>query len=192
MEIGAFSILLHPGLNNLRVDATDQLPAFGGIHAVEIYNHNTYQSGASNADGAYMVDGLLEQGRRILVNAGDDSHFAFPADRFGGWVEVWSETLDPQSLLASLKSGYYYSTQGPRFERLEQEGDELRVSTSPVHTIAMGGPGKHWLDASSVFDEAGSLIREGTFDLAPFRGSYCRVTAVDSKGRRAWSNPVWP
>jgi hypothetical protein len=30
------------------------------------------------------------------------------------------------------------------------------------------------------------------FDLAPFRGSYCRVTVVDVAGRRAWSNPIWP
>jgi hypothetical protein len=32
-----------------------------------------------------MLDGLLEMGRRLLVNAGDDAHFGHPADRFGGW-----------------------------------------------------------------------------------------------------------
>jgi hypothetical protein len=133
---GAFVVLLHPGLNNLPLDATEGLPGFDGVDAVEIYNHNTFGSIPDRAHGEYMVDGLLERGRRILINAGDDSHFAFPADRFGGWVEVWAETLDPPALLASLKSGSYYSTQGPQIERMELDGERLRVSTSPARDCA--------------------------------------------------------
>jgi hypothetical protein len=191
-DAGAFVVLLHPRLNNLPVDATDRLPAFDAIDAVEIYNHNNFRSAPDRADGAYMVDGLLERGRRILINAGDDAHFAFPGDRFGGWIEVWAETLDPSALLASLRSGSYYSTQGPRIERLELDGDRLHVSTSPAHAIALGGAGDHWLDGSSVLDQHGGLVSDATFDLAAFRGSYCRVTVIDADGRRAWSNPIWP
>ena len=51
------------------------------------------------ANGAYMLEGLLEKGRRMLVNAGDAVHFVHHLDRF---------------LLESLKTGRYYSTQGPR------------------------------------------------------------------------------
>jgi hypothetical protein len=47
-----------------------------------------------------------------LVIAGDDAHFGHPLDRFGGWVEVHSEGLDPEARLGSLKTGRYYSTQG--------------------------------------------------------------------------------
>jgi hypothetical protein len=159
---------------------------------VEIYNHNTFGSQPDRADGAYMVDGLLERGRRILVNAGDDAHFAFPRDRFGGWVEVWAETLEPPALLAGLKSGSYYSTQGPQIERLALDGERLNVSTSPAHAIALGGAGDRWLDATTSLDEDGGLVSEATFDLSAFQGSYCRVTVVDTEGRRAWSNPVWP
>lgn len=191
-DAGAFVVLLHPRLNNLPVEAADRLPAFDAIDAVEIYNHNNFGSAPDRADGAYMVDGLLERGRRILINAGDDAHFAFPGDRFGGWIEVWAETLDPSALLASLKSGSYYSTQGPRIERLELDGDRLHVSTSPAHAIALGGAGDRWLDGSSVLNQHGGLVSAATFDLAAFRGSYCRVTVVDADGRRAWSNPIWP
>jgi hypothetical protein len=191
-DAGAFVVLLHPRLNNLPLDATDRLPGFDAVDAVEIYNHNNFGSTPDRADGAYMVDGLLERGRRILINAGDDAHFAFPADRFGGWIEVWAETLDPSALLAGLKSGSYYSTQGPRIERLELDGGHLQVSTSPAHAIALGGAGDRWLDGRSVLDQNGGLVREGTFDLSAFRGSYCRVTVIDADGRRAWSNPMWP
>ena len=53
---GAFLVLLHPGLNNLPLDAVDRLPAFDAIDAVEIYNHNTFGSAPDRADGAYLVD----------------------------------------------------------------------------------------------------------------------------------------
>ena len=135
---------------------------------------------------------MLERGHQILINAGDDAHFAFPRDRFGGWVEVWAETLDPSGLLAGLTAGSYYSTQGLRIECLELDGDSLQVSTSPAHAIALGGAGGRWLHGSSVVDENGGLVSEGTFDLSRFRRSYCRVTVIDVQGRRAWSNPIWP
>ena len=191
-EAGAFVVLLHPGLNNLPLDTVDRLPAFDVVDAVEVYNHNTFGSQPDRADGAYMVDGLLERGRKVSIAAGDDAHFAFPRDRFGGWVEVWAEALEPSALVASLKSGSYYSTQGPRIEALELDGDRLRVKTSPAHAIAVGGAGDRWLDATTVLDEGGDPVSEGTFDLSAFAGSYCRVTVIDADGRRAWSNPIWP
>jgi len=185
-------VLLHPALNHLPVEAAGRLPAFGALDAVEIYNHSTYGSAPDRADGAYMVDGLLDRGRHISIAAGDDAHFAFPADRFGGWIEVWAEDLEPDALLASLRAGTYYSTQSPRLERLERDGDRLEVATSPVRAIALGGPGDRWLDGITVLDEDGGEVDHATFDLSAFKGSYCRVTVVDGAGRRAWSNPIWP
>jgi PHP domain len=132
-ELGAFIVLLHPGLNNLPLAAVDDLPGFDAIEAVELYNHGlTTGPQIDGAGGAYMLEGLLESGRRVNVTAGDDAHFKTFADRFGGWVEVHAEALDPAALVKSLKSGAYYSTQGPRIERLMLEGDELRVATSPA------------------------------------------------------------
>ena len=95
-ETGAFVVMLHPGLNNLPLAAADRLPALDAVHAVEVYNHHLATLAHPDAaNGAYMLDGLLEGGRRLLVNAGDDAHFDDPKDRFGGWIEVHSEHLDP-------------------------------------------------------------------------------------------------
>jgi predicted metal-dependent phosphoesterase TrpH len=184
-DAGAFVTLLHPGLNNLPLEAVTDAP----IDAVEIYNHNTAAAHPERAEGGYMADGLLERGRRLLLTAGDDAHFLFDGDRFGAWVEVHAVALDPAVLLAALKAGTYYSTQGPRIERLELDGHRLHVATSKVASIAIGGGGDRWQDAT---EQRGSAITEATFDLTAFRGSYCRVTAVDSGRRRAWSNPIWP
>lgn len=190
-ELDAFVVLLHPRLNNLDVAAAERLPYFEAVDAVEIYNHNNFRTNPDSGDGSYMVDGLLERGRRVLINAGDDAHFEYPADRFGGWVEVWADALDPEALLKALKAGAYYSTQGPRLERLELDGTTLRAETSPAHAIALSGAGERWLDGESVFDEHGGVVAEAAFDLSRFKESFCRVTAIDADGRRAWSNPIW-
>ena len=110
-DLGAFVVMLHPGLNNLPLAAAGGLP---DLDAVEVYNHNCAIAATSDrAYGAYMLDGLLERGRKVLVNAGGDAHFGHPLDRFGGWAEVHCDRLDPGALVESLKAGRYYSTQGP-------------------------------------------------------------------------------
>jgi histidinol phosphatase-like PHP family hydrolase len=189
---GAFVVMLHPGLNNLPLAAVATLPAFDAVHAVEIYNHNLAMSaGTDRAHGAYMLDGLLEQGYRVLVNAGDDAHFGHPADRFGGWIEVYCDQLDPDALLNAIKAGRYYSTQGPALRELLVDGNQLHVEASEVYAIGITGSGERWQSGTERIREQGASIT-ADFDLSPFQGSYCRVTVVDSAGRRAWSNPIWP
>jgi hypothetical protein len=189
-EVGAFLVMLHPGLNNLPLAATDGLPALDTIHAVEVYNHNGAMAAIPDgAHGAYMLDGLLEKGHGLLVNAGDDAHFGHPLDRFGGWVEVHCDRLDPDALLGALKAGRYYSTQGPTLREMLVDGDGLRVASSEAYAITLTGGGDRW---QSGQERTGEPITEAEFDLALFRGSYCRVTVVDAAGRRAWGNPIWP
>lgn len=192
-EGGAFVVMLHPGLNNLPLASSPGLPAIDAVQAVEIYNHSMAAGPfADHAQGAYMLDGLLERGRKLLVNAGDDAHFNHPSDRFGAWVEVHCERLDPDALLDSMKAGRYYSTQGPALRELVVDGDRLHVETSEAYGIALGGGGDRWLSAAYRTSQNGDPITEADFDLAPFHGSYCRVTVVDPSGRRAWGNPIWP
>ena len=190
---GAFVTLLHPGLNNLPLAACDGLPAFEAIHAVEIYNHTMATGAAADrANGAYLLDGLLEQGRRLSVVAGDDAHFGRPDDRFGAWVEVQADRLETDALVAALKAGRFYTTQGPRLHVLRVDGDRLRVQTSDVRMIGLTGGGDRWQRGAERTGDDGVTIAEAEFDLTPFRGAYCRVVVIDGNGQRAWSNPIWP
>ncbi len=189
---GAFVVMLHPGLNNLPVAAAEGSLALDAVHAVEIYNHNGAMAAIPDrADGAYMLDGLLESGRKLLVNAGDDAHFGHPRDRFGGWIEVHSARLDPDLLLASMKAGRYYSTQGPSIRELIIDGNKLLVKTSEAYAINLTTGGDRWQSGDERHDQTGN-ISEAEFDLTPFRDSYCRLIVVDPTGKRAWSNPIWP
>jgi hypothetical protein len=192
-DLGAFVVMLHPGLNNLPLAVAEGLPTLDAVRAIEVYNHHLATlANPDGANGAYMLDGLLEKGRRLLVNAGDDAHFDDPKDRFGGWVEVHCDRLEQDALLASLKAGRYYSTQGPSFRELLLDGERLRVETSDAYAITLTGGGDRWQSAEERRSGRGEPIAEADFDLTPFRGSYCRLTVIDPDGRRAWSNPIWP
>ena len=72
------------------------------------------------------------------------------------------------------------------------DGDRLRVRTSEAYAISLTTGGDRWQSGAERHSEGVSPVTEAEFDLAPFSGSYCRVTVVDSAARRAWSNPIWP
>jgi hypothetical protein len=63
---------------------------------------------------------------------------------------------------------------------------------SEVYSIVLSGAGDRWQRTTNRVSENGGAIVKADFDLAPFLGCYCRVTAVDRSGRRAWSSPIWP
>ena len=185
---GAFLCLLHPGLNDLRPDVAARLP----LHAVEVYTHQSWIYRPDTAIAAPFLDALLADGRRLHAVAADDAHFRDGPDAFGAWVEVFATACEPDALLAALKAGAYYSTQGPRIERLALDGETLHLACSPCARVLLTGPSRLWRRWRWRLAAAGEPpLAEAAFDVSAFRGGFCRVTLVDEAGRRAWSNPVW-
>jgi hypothetical protein len=146
-------------------------------------------------DGFYLLDQLLNEGQRLTAIATDDAHFEFgEIDAFGGFVMAKAEALDPDALLAALKSGQFYSSQGPRFRDIDVTLKEVRVECSPVDTIAiltgtsrgLNVTGRHI--TSAVFDIASSL-QKAWVQTKP--DPWFRIAIIDRDGRRAWTNPIW-
>lgn len=179
---GAFVAIAHPQWSGLTVaDATSITAA----HAVEIYNHGCL-AGADRADGAAILDQMLADGRRIDLIATDDAHFHEP-DHFGGWVMVRAMENTPEALLAALKAGHYYASQGPELRDVRVFADRVEVACSSVRSIIVQG---HGMAAKAVH---GHAMTRGTVPLARCVGSpYLRVTVIDHAGKKAWSNPVYP
>jgi hypothetical protein len=182
---GAYVVLLHPGLTNFLDFGA--LPA-EHLHAVETYNVNAALPWPDQAEGRYAADALLARGHRLHVTAGDDAHWHDPRDRFGAWVEVRAERLDPEDLLAALHAGAHYATQGPRIEDVEVRGDRVRVTCSAARAVALTGI-HGWRSDVAIGEPT---LREAELDLAKLRSPYWRLTVTDEAGRRAWTNPVWP
>ena len=181
---GAFVGIAHPAWYGLTVDDAESLVS--AAHAVEVYNETCAQLN-DRGDSWYLCDLLLARGHRLHAYAADDAHFKARPDRFGAWVQVRAEALEPEALLAALKAGHFYSSQGPEIRHLAIEGDQLRLECSPVRAVFVSGRGSR---ARSALAPSGDLT-SCVISIAPFAGVQCRVTVVDRAGRRAWTNPIY-
>ncbi len=184
MAAGAFVTVAHPQWYTL---TEADILSLGEFHALEVFNgvaadHN------DRPDGWHMADILLSRGVGFTVTAADDFH-GFPGmwDFQRGWVWVKSEELSPESLLASLKNGAYYSSTGPQIHDVTlSENGLMTVSCSPAERVFVTGRGP------AVVSVGGRGLTRVELDLSKFANSpYGRVTVRDARGGRAWTNPFW-
>ena len=185
---GAFIGIAHPAWSQLTIE--DGL-AIDTAHSVEIYNHGCAVEN-DRGDGWYLHDQLLNEGKRLSAYATDDAHFKNP-DYFGGWVNVKAQSLDPDALLAALKAGDFYSSQGPELHSISLKGKLIDITCSPVGTITVV------CGNSRSCVKMGKAITSASFDLAKLETGWLlkkpspwfRITAIDHAGKRAWSNAYW-
>jgi hypothetical protein len=179
-EAGAFVALAHPHWSQLTVEDGLSVEA---AHAVEVYNHKS-QIEVDRGDGLVLLDALLHEGRRLGVIASDDSHW-HAMDGFAGWVMVRAEANEPEALLAALKRGASYASQGPEIREVVRDGDVLEVVCSPASSVILAGTGT-WRQRV-----LGARLTRVRLPIEPERGGWRRLIVRDALGRRAWSNPLW-
>lgn len=179
VDAGAFVAIAHPQWSSLTVEDGRALAM---AHAAEIYNHSCHVE-CRRGDGAALVDALLNEGRDVTAIASDDAHFKND-DACGGWVMVKAEENEPGALLAALKQGRFYASQGPTIHAAEISGGALQVECSPAVSVAAVGRGCR---AASVHR---TQITRAEIDLGRFAGDWFRFVVTDAAGRSAWSNPV--
>ncbi len=183
LAAGAYVAVAHPAWYML---TEADITSLGPVDAIEVYN-GTSDDHNDRADSWYMMDLMLMRGHHYFACATDDAHCR--PERYDvarGWVQVKSEMLTPEALLAALKAGAYYSSTGPEIYDIQVEpGRRVLVRCSPASRVFVTGSTYH---AASVY---GNGITEAELPLDNFDSPYCRVTVRDSCGGRAWSNPIW-
>ena len=178
---GAFVAVAHPQWSGLTLADARAITA---AHAVEIYNHGC-ATGCDRPDGFAIADLLLTEGRKLSLIATDDAHFYEP-DHFGGWVMVKAEENTPDALLAALKAGAFYSSQGPELRDVYLDGDHVVIESSAVVSAVAIGKGT---GAKAVH---GHSMTRSEVPLQRLNDSpWVRVAVIDAAGKRAWSNPIW-
>ena len=180
-EAGAFVTIVHPAWYGLTAEDAAMIP---DAHAIEVYNHTSAVK-TDRGDGTALFDQLLAQGRRITACATDDAHFSEP-DHFGGWVMVKAEANEPEALLAALKAGHFYSTQGPELRDVRVEDGHLIVESSAVVSVVALG---HGTGAKAVHGH--SMTRAEVPLDRVLNSPWIRAAVIDAAGKRAWSNPIW-
>jgi hypothetical protein len=179
LAAGAFVAIPHPAWYGLTRADAESIP---GAHAIEAYNH-TSEVRTQRGDGLQLADQLLAAGRDLTLIAVDDAHFHCD-DAFGGWLMVKAEANEPEPLLAALKAGAFYATQGPEIRDVAWSATHVTVRCSPAAAIIVTGRG------SRATQRLGTDLTEARLPLdALAPGGTARITVVDAAGRCAWANP---
>ncbi len=155
------------------------------IAGIEVYNTSTRYIGKEY--NMQLWDETLDAGKNYSALAVDDVHRE--TELFRGWSMLACEPTQ-EKILAALREGGFYSTEGPEFTSLTFEKGIFQAEFTPcqkaiIITNKCGGFG--------LFNEAngGEDITTISFDTAKLsKGSYLRCQICDGNGRFAWSNPI--
>ena len=98
---------------------------------------------------------------------------------------VKAETNEPEALLGAIKSGLFYSSQGPEIHEFAVSGGEAHIACSAVANIALVGRGTRATHRFAPQQTRASI------STARFAGDWFRLVVTDAAGKSAWSNPVW-
>ncbi|NLE28670.1 MAG: hypothetical protein GX629_03250 [Phycisphaerae bacterium] len=172
-------ILAHPHWMGNTLDDAIKYP----FHGVEVYNHVCRWSNGKS-DGAFVWDSMLIQGRNVLGFASDDTHGG--NCWHGGWIVVNAKSRTVDEIMSAIRAGNYYSSCGPDFHKIEFDGQQVHVETSPVSAIRLVGPRG---EGKRLGNCENNTITHGTFEIPP-NWSYARLEIEDEPGRRAWSNTL--
>jgi hypothetical protein len=184
-DAGAYVAVAHPAW----YDLTDRdVLSIKAAHAIEIFNTSCLGHNGKGDSTGYL-DRLLSQGHRYHAIATDDAHFnPDRIDHCRNWVMVRSRRLHPEALGSALRAGEFYSSQGPQIRdvKLTRSSKTLTIRTSPVRAIHISGRG-----AATSFLNATRDVTKAVLDVSWLDGTYGRITVVDNRGRKAWTNPFW-
>ncbi|MCX6649579.1 MAG: CehA/McbA family metallohydrolase [Candidatus Bathyarchaeota archaeon] len=182
---GAVAILAHPYWSGLNKNDMLRLTGYDGV---EIYNSNCeIYNGAG--DSRPHADSILADGRRALLFATDDHHgtpepMKLP-DSAISWISVKAKR-NPASILASIKAGKFYASNGPELKRITFEEGTIVAKTSPAASIGfISAPSrgtKYWADDKPLTEAVYTPRKKET---------YIRVEATDENSRTVWSNPIY-
>ena len=215
IDDGVFISVCHPNANPTRnwvasgwtYDELDMIfgnseKGFSGFpvlpHAVEIGNQNYDLNARGNVPGQPFRnaeakwDYLLSQGHKLHGTASDDSH---NASVMGGWVVVFLDELTEKEFIHAMKSGNFYSSQGPEIKEIKLEGKKLTVrSDLPAKIEFIGRYGKVLKTENAVtvssYEINGSemYVRAKVTRLCP---EMRNIEGGVGKMRSAWTNPFY-
>ncbi len=196
---GGLCFIAHPYWHDHTLE--DLLPLKGHI-GIEIFNTSCWVE-IQRGHALSHWDALLRRGPMLWGLATDDSHWKYQ-DHGYGWIMLKTEDFSEMGVLAALRNGQFYATNGPEIHDIQLEGNKVHVRCSPARSIY--ALGQYYYSPNSVncwdglpvgepmVDILGRinsfpLITEATLTLDN-RQNYLRVEVVDALGRSAWSNPI--
>ena len=196
VSVGGVAYLAHPYWTGARPGEIELPPSVTGI---EVFNAGCELEVGRGLSSVHW-DELLEDGRPCPALVTDDSHHpGFDSDHAWTWIRG---ERTAESVLDALRAGRFYGSAGPVIDDVEVKGEEVVVRCSPARTVTLltGRTSGTAVNAGRLGYRYGADVLETTpddlivaarLDL-PGNAPFARIEVVDTSGRRAWTNPVWP
>jgi hypothetical protein len=190
-ENGFFVTYNHPAWS---FETFPEYTSYRNMNAMEIVNYGCFNAGY-NDYAPQVYDEMLRNGcGKIYCVATDDNHNAHPKDTphwdsLGGFVMIKAPELTYKSIIEALKAGNFYASSAPQIHELYIEDNFLHIETSPAARITLTSSARQ---SKAVYPaNAHTALTHAKFDLSNMCSGYVRLTVVDEKGRKAWTQPIW-
>lgn len=176
---GGIAVLAHPAWS---MNTVDDALALRGIHHTEVYNAVSEAHQSMRAYSENFVDLCANKGVYYQLLATDDAHYYDGSDDGKGYVMVKAAALSDEALLEALRSGEFYSTQGPELY-VTRQGNKFTVDCSGCTYVAA---------LSNLAWTKGRIVRGENITHFEYEcketEKWLRIQACDAEGRLAWSN----
>ena len=184
MNDGGQVVVGHPYWSSLTVNDLLKLEGYLGV---EIFNTTCHFSVAKGYSTIHWDD-LLVRERYTFGFAVDDTHYHVsthrPVDACQSWIMVKAQNLTVDSLMASLRKGLFYSSNGPEIIDVEINSESVRVASSSaraINFITKNGDGERFTALREPMTEAEYRLRGIE--------RYLRIE-VEGEAGTAWTNPI--
>jgi hypothetical protein len=196
-EHGGVAYLAHPYWTSI---AASGFSLEEGVAGLEIYNGGC-ELETGRGHSTVHRDDLLERGRHCHGIVSDDSHHA-ELDSLVAWVWARVRERSPAAVLAALATGSFYSSAGPVLHDIGTDDGMVDVRCSPCQRVTLCAGRRRSSSVSAGpfgYCHRGEILAEsedGEITAARLRRPptvpFGRLELVDSYGRKAWTNPLWP
>jgi predicted metal-dependent phosphoesterase TrpH len=183
---GGEVLVAHPYWSGLTMNDIIDLEGYIGI---EVFNTTCFVSIAKGHSAVHWDD-LLARGKQVLGFAVDDTHQHSsdhrPIDICGAWIMAKLPELTEKAVMDAIKSGRFYSSNGPTIHNISVADGTISVSTSEVKRINFVVNVSSGASHTAMGD---AMLTGAEYKI---RGSekYIRIECFDKDGNTAWSNPV--
>ncbi len=174
------------------MESEERILSYDGVVSMEMFNGNSDSKNHLEYNGA-LYNALLRNGKRWFVHGADDNHNTHPFtdprnDSFRAATMILCEDLTYDAVIRAIENGDMYATEGPRFNELRIDGDQLTVRCSEAMHITCHNGSKRPPMACA---NNGEVLTQATFTVDP-RSPFVRISITDRDGRRADTRAYFP
>lgn len=168
----------------------EEIMTLDGISGIEVWNSSCRYIGKEL--DMYAWDSCLDAGKHYNALAVDDIHRI--SDFCGGWTMICAAGRTEADVIAALKDGYFYSTQGPEFSKIVVNEGVLEAEFTPCTVAVLVGRGSSGkavtvenYDGPGTFQEVTNI----KIELKDCPKGLFRIQLRDAAGKYCWSNPIF-